>query len=234
MNKERNIIIAKNIRRFLNDSNMSQKKLAELINIKPSTLSDYLNLRSNPSHGVIQRIADVFGVGKSDIDTTYKDENDITSIYNKLTPPRQQNVLMYAKHQLEEQNNENNKVVPIVTLKRRHATAAGVIGEELFDDLLEEDVDFREDEVPKGADFCVLVNGDSMEPMIKEGSYAFIKKTDTVTDGTIALVVLDGTSFIKRVDIYPEYLKLISLNPKYEDITVSSFNDLKVIGKVVL
>ncbi|WP_431607751.1 helix-turn-helix domain-containing protein [Staphylococcus aureus] len=34
---------------------MSQKKLAELINIKPSTLSDYLNLRSNPSHGVIQR-----------------------------------------------------------------------------------------------------------------------------------------------------------------------------------
>ncbi|HHM3847032.1 TPA: hypothetical protein ACROC3_002943, partial [Staphylococcus aureus] len=37
MNKERNIIIAKNIRKFLNDSNMSQKKLAELINIKPST-----------------------------------------------------------------------------------------------------------------------------------------------------------------------------------------------------
>ncbi|MFW2628508.1 hypothetical protein ACN6L4_08095, partial [Staphylococcus aureus] len=26
MNKERNIIIAKNIRKFLNDSNMSQKK----------------------------------------------------------------------------------------------------------------------------------------------------------------------------------------------------------------
>ncbi|MBR9312084.1 helix-turn-helix transcriptional regulator, partial [Staphylococcus aureus] len=104
MNKERNIIIAKNIRKFLNDSNMSQKKLAELINIKPSTLSDYLNLRSNPSHGVIQRIADVFEVGKSDIDTTYKDDNDITSIYSKLTPPRQSNVLKYATNQLEEQN----------------------------------------------------------------------------------------------------------------------------------
>ncbi|MBR9028958.1 helix-turn-helix transcriptional regulator, partial [Staphylococcus aureus] len=104
MNKERNIIIAKNIRKFLNDSNMSQKKLAELINIKPSTLSDYLNLRSNPSHGVIQRIADVFEVGKSDIDTTYKDDNDITSIYNKLTPPRQENVLNYANEQLDEQN----------------------------------------------------------------------------------------------------------------------------------
>ena len=35
---------------------MTQKQLAELIDIKPSTLSDYLNLRSNPSHGVIQKL----------------------------------------------------------------------------------------------------------------------------------------------------------------------------------
>ncbi|MBR9200422.1 helix-turn-helix transcriptional regulator, partial [Staphylococcus aureus] len=122
MNKERNIIIAKNIRKFLNDSNMSQKKLAELINIKPSTLSDYLNLRSNPSHGVIQRIADVFEVGKSDIDTTYKDDNDITSIYNKLTPPRQENVLNYANEQLDEQNKvtsiDEYKVVDINSYKQ--------------------------------------------------------------------------------------------------------------------
>ncbi len=65
MNKEGIIIIAKNIRKFLNNSNMSQKKLAELINIKPCTLSDYLNLRSNPSHGVIQRIADVLRLVKA-------------------------------------------------------------------------------------------------------------------------------------------------------------------------
>ncbi|WP_353418154.1 XRE family transcriptional regulator [Staphylococcus delphini] len=167
-----------------------------------------------------------------DLNDTIISESITTLI--KLTPPRQQKVLNYAHGQLKEQNDEVNNVVHMTKLKRIHASAAGVIGEELFDDLLEEDVDFREDEVPKGADFCVLVNGDSMEPMIKEGSYAFIKKTDTVTDGTIALVVLDGASYIKRVDIYDDYLKLISLNPKYEDITVSSFNDLKVIGKVVL
>lgn len=235
MNKERNKIIANNIRKYLKQSTMTQKQLAELIGIKPSTLSDYLNLRSNPSHGVIQKIADVFGIVKSDIDTTYKEDNDITTVYNQLTPPRQYNVLDFANKQLEEQNNEvSENDRNIITIKRMHAAAAGVVGEELFDDLIEEDVEFYEDEVPKGADFCILVNGDSMEPMIKEGTYAFIKRETNIKDGTIALVVLDGTSFIKRVDIHPEYLKLISLNPKYEDITVSSFNDLKVVGKIVL
>ncbi|MBO8656599.1 helix-turn-helix transcriptional regulator [Staphylococcus aureus] len=237
MNKERNIIIAKNIRKFLNDSNMSQKKLAELINIKPSTLSDYLNLRSNPSHGVIQRIADVFEVGKSDIDTTYKDDNDITSIYNKLTPPRQENVLNYANEQLDEQNKvtsiDEYKESKLVSYIACGATGAG-IGEELYDDILHEEVFFKEDETPSNADFCILVNGDSMEPMLKQGTYAFIKKEDSIKDGTIALVVLDGVSLIKRVDICEDYINLVSLNPKYDDIKVASFSDIKVMGKVVL
>ena len=237
MNKERNIIIAKNIRKFLNDSNMSQKKLAELINIKPSTLSDYLNLRSNPSHGVIQRIADVFEVGKSDIDTTYKDDNDITSIYNKLTPPRQENVLNYANEQLDEQNKvtsiDGYKESKLVSYIACGATGAG-IGEELYDDILHEEVFFKEDETPSNADFCILVNGDSMEPMLKQGTYAFIKKEDSIKDGTIALVVLDGVSLIKRVDICEDYINLVSLNPKYDDIKVASFSNIKVMGKVVL
>ncbi|SPZ99599.1 CI-like repressor, phage associated [Staphylococcus aureus] len=179
MNKERNIIIAKNIRKFLNDSNMSQKKLAELINIKPSTLSDYLNLRSNPSHGVIQRIADVFEVGKSDIDTTYKDDNDITSIYNKLTPPRQENVLNYANEQLEEQNKvtsiDGYKESKLVSYIACGATGAG-IGEELYDDILHEEVFFKEDETPSNADFCILVNGDSMEPMLNKEHTLLLRK----------------------------------------------------------
>ncbi|PTG98449.1 helix-turn-helix domain-containing protein [Staphylococcus chromogenes] len=152
----------------------------------------------------------------------------------KLTPPRQQNVLNYAHGQLEEQNDEVNNIVHMTELKRIHASAAGVVGEELFDDIYEEEVEFEADKVPKGADYCVLVNGDSMEPMIRDGSCAFIKKTDTVSDGTIALVIVDGAGYIKRVDIYDDVIRLVSLNPKYEDIIVQSHHDMKVFGKVVL
>ncbi len=50
-------------------------------------------------------------------------------------------------------------------------------GEELYDDILHEEVFFKEDETPSNADFCILVNGNSMEPMLKqEETYAFIKK----------------------------------------------------------
>ncbi|MDU0465714.1 helix-turn-helix domain-containing protein [Staphylococcus chromogenes] len=152
----------------------------------------------------------------------------------KLTPPRQQNVLNYAHGQLEEQNDEVNNIVHMTKLKRIHASAAGVVGEELFDDIYEEEIEFETDKVPKGADYCVLVNGDSMEPMIRDGSCAFIKKTDTVSDGTIALVIVDGAGYIKRVDIYDDVIRLVSLNPKYEDIIVQSHHDMKVFGKVVL
>lgn len=254
MNKERNIIIAKNIRRFLNDSNMSQKKLAELINIKPSTLSDYLNLRSNPSHGVIQRIADVFEVGKSDIDTTYKDDNDITSIYNKLQPSRQQKVLAYANKQLGEQErrDKSNKISSIEEYKIKYnnnrtesekiafprigSTGAG-IGEDLYDDIIEETVYFDRNEVDEElletADFCIYVNGDSMEPAIKRDTYSFVRKTIEIRDGLVALIIYDGTVLIKKIEITEGSVNLVSLNPKYETIRVEPHHQFKLIGKIV-
>ena len=100
----RNQIIATNIKRYIKENKMTQKELADAIGISPSTMSDYMNLRSNPSHGVIQKIADFFGILKSDIDTTYKEINDITRIYSQLTSDRQEIVYKVAEDQLEEQN----------------------------------------------------------------------------------------------------------------------------------
>ncbi|MRW57395.1 helix-turn-helix domain-containing protein, partial [Staphylococcus aureus] len=198
---------------------MSQKKLAELINIKPSTLSDYLNLRSNPSHGVIQRIADVFEVGKSDIDTTYKDDNDITSIYNKLTPPRQENVLNYANEQLEEQNSKGDNVVDINSYKQEKTpvnvngcVSAGV-GERLHDETL-----FTE--MVKGPipthDLALKVNGDSMEPMFKDGEIIFVEKTHNIKNGQIGIFIIEEEAYVKKVFVEDDRLTLVSLNKDYD------------------
>lgn len=229
------------LKQIMSERNISQSELSRRTGIGRNSISDYLKGKYEAKQDKVFELAKELNVNEAwlmgfDISKDrIINDNDITTVYNQLTPPRQHNVLDFANKQLEEQNNEvSENDRNIITIKRMHAAAAGVVGEELFDDLIEEDVEFYEDEVPKGADFCILVNGDSMEPMIKEGTYAFIKRETSIKDGTIALVVLDGTSFIKRVDIHPEYLKLISLNPKYEDITVSSFNDLKVVGKIVL
>lgn len=74
---ERTKNISKNIKQLIEQEGITQKELSNKIGISPSTLSDYLNLRSNPSHGVIQRLADYFMVPKSDIDESYKPTNII-------------------------------------------------------------------------------------------------------------------------------------------------------------
>ncbi|MGW7932606.1 helix-turn-helix domain-containing protein [Staphylococcus xylosus] len=238
MNKERNMIIAKNIKKFLKENNMSQKQLADSIGIRPSTMSDYLNLRSNPSHGVIQKIADAFGVVKSDIDSTYKVSNDITVIYDQLIKVRQNKVLKFATNQLQQQKESNvssldeyreRKKVPYPAYR---ATGAG-IGEELYDDILSEEVYFYEDEIPDTADFCIFVNGDSMEPALRQGTYCFIQNIQQLKDGLVALVIYDGTVLIKKIALDENEIRLISLNPKYEDIIVKDHQQFKLVGKVV-
>ncbi|WP_460023077.1 helix-turn-helix domain-containing protein [Lactovum odontotermitis] len=73
--KEHNEIIAENIISNLRQRQITQRDFAKAIGIAPSTLTDYLKLRTLPSHGVVQKMADFFGIEKSDLDTYYKPEN---------------------------------------------------------------------------------------------------------------------------------------------------------------
>lgn len=235
--KELAKFIGKKIRSYRIKMNMTQEELGKKLDTKKATISNYETGYRTPKQDDLFRIANVLNISIDDLFPERQEQNTITTIYNQLTPPRQENVLNYANDQLEEQNKvtsideyKEDKLIPFTAYG---ATGAG-IGEELYEDTLKENVYFKKDEIPENADFCILVNGDSMEPMLKKGTYTFIKRAETIKDRTIALIVLDGTVLIKRVDIYPEYLKLISLNPKYKDITVASFNDIRVIGKVVL
>ncbi|OEL06865.1 hypothetical protein AST13_02170 [Staphylococcus xylosus] len=230
-----------NLSYLMDKHDINDSKLAELVDVNRTTVTRWRKGVRSPKIEKLPEIAEVFNVEPLDLIKENNDSeilSDINKKSSQLSKPRQQIVLDTAENQLEEQQNENdtsiNSQKKKIAVKCIHAGAAGVIGENLYDDLIEEDVYFYEDEVPKDIDFCVLVNGDSMEPMMKNGSYAFIKKQENIKDGTIALILLDGAGFIKRVDISDDYIKLISLNQKYEDITVSSFNDIRVIGKVVL
>ncbi|MGW7889948.1 helix-turn-helix domain-containing protein [Staphylococcus xylosus] len=237
--KELAKFIGNKIRLYRNSMNLTQDQLGKKLDTKKATISNYETGYRTPQQDDLFEIAKALNISIDDLfPERQKESNNIATIYNQLTPPRKNVVLDLAEHQLEEQQNDNvtsiNNYKNKISVKCIHAGAAGVIGENLYDDLIEEEIYFYEDEVPKDTDFCVLANGDSMEPMIKNGSYVFIKKQEKVKDGTIALVLLDGSCFIKRVDIFDDYIKLISLNPKYEDITVSSFNDMRIIGKVLL
>ena len=104
-NKERMQIIATNITNYRKAKGITQKELAAAIGISQSTMTEYMKLRTAPSFGVIQKLADYFGVKKSDIDTTFKQKeskqdkiiSDIVSLLKKLDQDTQENILSYVE-----------------------------------------------------------------------------------------------------------------------------------------
>lgn len=89
-----------------------------------------------------------------------------------------------------------------------------------------------------GANFCLQCQGDSMiNARIHDGDIVFVKKTDIVENGEIAVVIIDDEATLKRFFYYREQNLVILKpeNPKYQDIilTGEQLNQVKVIGRAV-
>ena len=87
-----------------------------------------------------------------------------------------------------------------------------------------------------GADFCLQCQGDSMiNARIHDGDIVFVKKTDIVENGEIAVVIIDDEATLKRFFYYREQNLVILKpeNPKYQDIilTGEQLNQVRVIGE---
>ncbi|HEV1382367.1 TPA: helix-turn-helix domain-containing protein, partial [Streptococcus pneumoniae] len=237
--KKRMQIIAENITHFRKQRGITQKELAKEVGITASTMTDYMKLRSAPSFGVIQKLADYFGVKKSDIDTTFKEEstNSLPDAPDSLTQqimdkvvqlitPNKKIVLRTSEELLESQKNEEETKVNEVseniirlddyrqTTYRRVTGVVSAGSGSIQDDDLDMEVSFYEDEIPDDYDAIAYVVGNSMEPKIKNGDYLFIKNTQQVDYNTIGIFQVDGANYVKK--LRQGYLE--SLNPDYEDI----------------
>ena len=155
----------------------------------------------------------------------YQPTNNIISIYNQLNKPRQHNVLNYAENQLDEQNNgvEESSAIYLVG-----QTAAGEPLE--YSQINAEQINTT---VPSGADYALTVKGDSMEPLIKDGSIIFYKEQPTVENGEVAIVEIKGGEVTcKKFYFNGEKVVLRSFNDKYEDMSFDG--GVRIIGKVIL
>lgn len=248
--KKRMQIIAENITHFRKQRGITQKELAKEIGISASTMTDYMKLRSAPSFGVIQKLADYFGVRKSDIDTTFKEEStdslpdvpdlltqQITDKVVQLSPENKKIVLRTSEDLLDEQqkrrkakiNEVSEKVVQLYGYDYYdHATSAGT-GQYLNDVRVERiglpvDVD---------ADFVIPIKGDSMEPDYQDGDLIFIQTSVELNDGVIGVFNYNGEAYIKQLVIDEDQAYLHSLNPEYKDMPITQETDFRIIGEVV-
>ena len=89
----------------------------------------------------------------------------------------------------------------------------------------------EEKKVPEKANFCVRVNGSSMEPAYKDGDIVFVQHVEDgeLREGEIGVFLLNGEGYIKRLGDGT----LVSLNPEYEPIPLHDYDSFRCQGRVL-
>ena len=223
-------IIGRQITLLRKKFGLTQEDLALKLGYSKQTISNWETGLKTPRMGAIQKISDLFNVSKSFIIEGDQLSNTLTHITNisaKLDEKRQKKVLAYAEEQLHEQSTSVRKVVPLVG---KSAANPSVLE---YGDTDIEQQSFAH--VPDNADCAIYIQGDSMEPLIKNGSIVFYKKQCDVENGEIAIVEIDGDGVTcKKLikDYENELIILRSINKKYDDRVLRG-EEIRIIGKVV-
>lgn len=109
--------------------------------------------------------------------------------------------------------------------------ASAGTGQWLDDDLSEEmEVD---DSVPASAEFGVRLAGDSMSPRFADGQIVWARKAESAESGEIVLCVLNDQGYCKKLHCDEHGVSLISLNPKYDPISITEADEFRIMGCVV-
>ncbi len=169
----------------------------------------------------------------------YKSRSSINKIELNLSDVPQKKIIDFAKaldttiSYLMDEHASKNKGVNIPILGR---VIAGIPIE-----AVEEIIDYEEiaESLAKTGEFFALqIKGDSMEPEMREGDIAIVRKQETAETGDIAIVLVNGDdATVKKVRILDEGIMLIPFNAKYTPwaYTAEECESLpvRIIGKVI-
>ncbi|MDT2404007.1 XRE family transcriptional regulator [Enterococcus avium] len=220
------------------EKNMSLEEVGKLVGVGKSTVRKWENgMIENMGRDKIVALSKALDISPLDIlGMSEKDlpKSSIETIYNQLEKPRQTKVYNFAEQQLEEQNSNVvhfPKKEKLPTIK--NSASAANPTELVYGDTVVEEEEFER--VPSSADFAVPIIGDSMEPVIRNGQFVFVKEQPDVEDGEIAIVEIDGDGVTCK-EVFKDYenqsIILRSINELYEDRVISP-EQIRIIGKVV-
>lgn len=235
----------------MNKKGIDRNTLCSDLDLKYTTVRDWLKGITYPRIGKIELLANYFNVNKSDLIEDKSEKSNISSKinfdprqaillsnYNKLNDNRKDKLVQVSEKLLAE---EDGKVVDICEKRAEYETrkrvslpvpgkvsaGTGYWQEDDYDTM----VDFYEDEIPDESEYdtIAIVVGHSMEPKIKNGDFLFIKLKNQVDLNKIGIFKVDGENYVKKL----KSDRLESLNKEYDDIQLSEENDVRTIGEVV-
>ena len=236
------IYIGLKIKEFRDQKGLTQKELADLIEMGNTTIANYEKGFRTPKKNTLFKIANALNVTIDDLFPILKQSDNsiiesIEEILSQLDPePYQRNVLTCAERQLVEQKQVKKKLAEVHDIVVEH------IAYNYYDQpvsagtgqyLNEVQIETIQLPVKVDADFVCPIYGDSMEPDYKSGDYVFVKLTVELPSGTVGVFDYEGEAYIKQLIIEKDKAYLRSFNKKYKDIPINSDSDFRIIGKVV-
>lgn len=233
------IEIGHEIRQRRLNKQLSLEQLAEQAHLNKATLSRYENGKiQNISLETFIAISSILGIKLSDFDiesgrfiqaTEDIAIKGISKTVNELTDERRQAVWDFAKEQLATQKTLQVKKTYAVVL------ADGVLsaGTGEFLDTNNERFAVRVPEpVPSKYDYAFKINGHSMEPFYQDGQVIFLQQRESYRSGQIVAAIVNGSSFLKRIQVEEDCIKLVSLNKVYPNVTVTNNDNYRILGCV--
>lgn len=243
--------IAKNITKYRELANLSQKELAKRLNITPSRISNWEQGANCPTIDILFDVCDALNVSINDIYGVYPDSNMLLT-YDEINHIKKYRDLdLHGKDMvdtvLEKETDrvknfgklEDRQIISLIEIAaRRESTRIlpywenGVsAGNGIYqlNDTSCVMMHLWATELTKQADFIIKVSGSSMEPDYHDGDKVLVDRKVNVNIGEVGIFVRNGETYIKELGIG----ELISRNPEYENIPVRDFDNVVCMGKVI-
>ena len=226
---------------------LSRAVMAERLNVSASAISNYENGLSFPKEDVMLRLFDAL---RTDPNTLFQDsfrytdwmlsrsEKQMLEQYRGLSPAGKEAVqsvvdtlCAYRDEVAEGCTEQELRVIPLYRTPAAAGYASPVFGED-FEYITVEDV------VPQAAEYAVRIQGDSMEPYIRDASVVYVNR-DPLRHGDVGIFCVDGDMLCKQYYKDPAgVVYLFSLNRAREDadvvLTPSSGRMLACFGRVIM
>lgn len=226
----------------------AKKALCEAIGAPPNIFSEWTSRGSKSYRNYLYDIARFYGVsvewllGNTDERTPQATQDEPESIkkYRALDEHGKKLVDAVINIEYERCTGRREHQAEIVELPTiRHYLVAAAAGYAAPIEGEDFEIIPLPPNAPKGADFCVDVQGDSMEPYILDGERVFVQRGAQLQEFDVGIFFVDGEVFCKQwcVD-YAGTLHLLSANPKRQDANISIPRDAGrhcvCFGKVLL
>lgn len=205
---------------------LTQKDIANQLGISYQAYSSWERGVKEPSKEKVKQLEQILKVPKG-----YFTEIEIVRLYNTLSNKGKNQVVEYARDLMQKEKAQQVMSVS-ENLYEYHVyekMSAG-IGASVYDDK-DYDIVYFDEELAH--DFASWVSGDSMEPKYQNGSVALIRETGFDYDGAVYAVVWNEQTYIKRVYLEEDGLRLVSINKKYKDKFAPYDDAPRIVGKIV-